>query len=162
MVMCVILSQRPITYLYDYAIKFCTHRLKWCTQGHWRSEIKILFKLNQLYFCTCNFYLSLNNFRHNLNKLLFIASLWNHCWKCTILTSSSGYIFLLINVMTVPDCLYCVMFWHLGNRCFSLYILETSQWVLCLQWRHYTAFYQDLHWLLRLKQPSWTEIQQNL
>ena len=32
--------------------------------------------------------LGVDNFRYNLNKLLSIASLWNHCWKDTILTSS--------------------------------------------------------------------------
>ena len=32
--MWVILSERPITYLYDYAINLCTHRLEICTQGH--------------------------------------------------------------------------------------------------------------------------------
>ena len=38
------------------------------------------------------FDLGLNNFKHNgnLDKLLSIASLWNHCWKGTILTSSSN------------------------------------------------------------------------
>ena len=34
MVMCVILSERPITLVYDCAIKFPRHRLEMCTQGH--------------------------------------------------------------------------------------------------------------------------------
>ena len=65
-------------------------------QGHWRSENKLLFfNLNQLYCWACNFDLGLNNLRHNLNKLLSVASLWNHCWKGTILTSSIDIYFNL-------------------------------------------------------------------
>ena len=40
-------------------------------------------------FDVLKFDLGVNNFRCNLNKVFSIASLWTHCWKDTILTSSS-------------------------------------------------------------------------
>ena len=42
-------------------------------------------------FDILKFDLGVNNFRYNLNKLLSIGSLWNHCWKDTLLTSSSSH-----------------------------------------------------------------------
>ena len=48
----------------------------------------------------------------------------------------------------------------------TLCILETPKWVLLSEdpdeMQHYAAFHQGLHCLLRLKQPSRTEIHHNL
>ena len=78
--------------------------VKNCTHGHWISENKQLFKVNQLYFCDCNFDLGLNNFKtskNNLgNELLSVASLLNHYWKWTKTSSSDIYIYIEVIFLT--------------------------------------------------------------
>ena len=79
---------------YYIALRLCNKIVYASSRNLYARSLKIR-KIN--YFLTwisyifdgLKFDLGVNNFRCNLNKLLSIASLWTHCWKDTILTSSS-------------------------------------------------------------------------
>ena len=79
---------------YYIALRLCNKIVYASSRNMYARSLKIR-KIN--YFLTwisyifdgLKFDLGVNNFRCNLNKLLSIASLWTHCWKDTILTSSS-------------------------------------------------------------------------
>ena len=80
--------------IYYIALRLCNKIVYASSRNLYARSLKIR-KIN--YFLTwisyifddLKFDLGINNFRCNLNKLLSIASLWTHCWKDTILTSSS-------------------------------------------------------------------------
>ena len=79
---------------YYIALRLCKKIVYASSKNVYAKSLKIR-KIN--YFLTSisyifdglKFDLGVNNLRCNLNKLLLIASLWTHCWKDTILTSSS-------------------------------------------------------------------------
>ena len=79
---------------YYIALRLCNKIVYTSSRNLYARSLKIR-KIN--YFLTwisyifdvLKFDLGVNDFRCNLNKLLSIASLWTHCWKDTILTSSS-------------------------------------------------------------------------
>ena len=95
--MLVILSERPITYFYDFAINMCTHRLEIIRKVIEDQNISYFLTWISYMFDVLKFDLGVNYLRYNLNKLLSMASLWNHFWKDTIVTSSSD--------------IYCNLYW---------------------------------------------------
>ena len=79
---------------YYIALRLCNKIVYASSRNLYARSLKIR-KINYFLnwisyiFDGLKFDLGVNNFRYNLNKLLPIASLWTHCWKDTILTSSS-------------------------------------------------------------------------
>ena len=79
---------------YYIALRLCNKTVYASSRNLYARSLKIR-KIN--YFLTwisyifdvLKFDLGVDNSRRNLNKLLSIASLWTHCWKDTIITSSS-------------------------------------------------------------------------